>query len=93
MNCPFCGGKGYIKQGDTTVACSCVDGRKIIKGIRAAIRDFERSGKHEAAENLAAVLMFLPDYPVMASLEAEARGLHEDFILMIRDTFQVRPLA
>lgn len=75
------------------MACSCVDGRKIIKGIRCAIRDFIKNGKHQAAEDLEAVLMFLPDYPVMAALEAEGRGLHEDFILMIRDTFKVRPFA
>ena len=93
MKCPYCNDKGYIQRGDTTVACSCVDGSKIIKGMRSAIRDFEKCGKHESAQNLVAVLMFLPDYPVVAVMEAEAQGLHEDFILMIRDAFHIKPFA
>ena len=64
-----------------------------VQGIRGAIKNLEQNGYLEAAQNLAAVLIFLPDYPVMAVMEAEARKLHKDFIQMISNTFHVKPFA
>jgi hypothetical protein len=60
--------------------------------IKQAITNCNRKKNTVGADNLRAILKLLPNYPVMAVLEAEARELNDDFIKMIRENFGVRPL-
>jgi hypothetical protein len=87
MECPYCHGKGHIFNERE------MSRHKLVKGIKSAIRDAEKTGQTDAAQDLIAVITFLPEYPILAALEAEARGLDADFVHMIRDVCDVRPLV
>lgn len=91
--CNYCGGQGVIKNKGTatiTFCPHCVDARKIMHAIKAAIKQAKDVGDKSAASNLSAVSKFLPKYSVMAVMEAEARGLPDSFINVLRQTFGVK---
>jgi hypothetical protein len=73
----MCDGNGVVMQGTATISiCShCVDANKLVKAIRAGIVDAKKRKAKKELANLRAINNFLPKYPVMAYLEAEAREL------------------
>jgi hypothetical protein len=71
----------------------CLSEDKLVSCIKRAIVDARKDKKEELANKLQAVLNFLPEWPVMAILEAEALELNENFILMIQDSFNVLPMG
>jgi hypothetical protein len=60
--------------------------------LKQAIKQASAGKRNSLKEDLVAVHKLLPEYPVMAALEAEARGMRRDFIRFIRESFDVRPL-
>jgi glutaredoxin len=93
--CNYCGGKGIIKSGGKTTTITfcphCIDAKKLLSAIKAAIQEARKSKNRDAVASLVAVQKFLPKYPVMAVMEAEARELHDDFIQVIMRAFGVLP--
>lgn len=85
---------GKIKQGRSTVSCPyCMSEDRLVSAIKKFIADEKKSGNSELAGKMQIVLSHLPDYPVMAILEAEYLGLNNNLILMIRDSFEVLPFG
>jgi hypothetical protein len=58
--------------------------------IDQAKEKYEDLENYQMVSKLNAVLNFLPDYPVMAVLEAEYYQLPKDFIKILKDTFKVK---
>lgn len=69
----------------------CLSEDKLLIAIKRAIKDSKKDKKFSLAEKLQSVLNFLPEHPVMAAMEAEALDLPDNFIIMIQDSFEVRP--
>lgn len=91
--CEHCN-NGKIKQGKTFVGCPyCMTEDRLIAALKRTIADSKKEGKMDYAGKLQIVLSHLPEYPVMALLEAEYLGLNNSLILMIRDSFQVLPFG
>jgi hypothetical protein len=89
--CPKCDGKGVIKEDGGYTSCpKCLTPERFESSIQKAINKCKRSGDNNRLEDLTSVKSFLPDYPVMAVMEAEARNLNKDFISMLRQSFGVR---
>ena len=92
--CPRCGGRGVVSQGDSYISCpECLTPEKFLKAIDKAIRECKHENKKEKLAALEAVKSFLPEYPVMALLEAEARNLNPKFVRMLQQSFGVRAFA
>ncbi len=90
--CNNCKDARYLKQGKKMVQCPyCITEEKLLAAIKQAISDAKKDGKAELSIKLQAVLSFLPEYPVMAVLECEALDLPENFVIMIQDSFGIRP--
>lgn len=85
---------GKIKQGRSTVDCPyCMSSTRLVDAIKKTIADEKKAGNKEQAGKLQIILNHLPDYPVMAVLEAEYLGMNNSLILMIRDSFEVLPFG
>lgn len=65
---------------------------KFLNTLDKAIKDCARNKNNKKLEkDLRAIRDFLPDYPVMAVLEAEVRGMKDDFVIMLSDSFKILP--
>lgn len=85
---------GKIKKGKRTVNCPyCMSENRLVAAIKKTITDSKKEGKNEFAEKLQIVLNHLPEYPVMAILEAEYLEMNPNLILMIRDSFEILPFG
>jgi len=71
----------------------CTTEEKLIIAIKRAISDSKKGGREEFAKKLEKVLAFLPEWPIMAILEAQALSLPDNFIIMLQDSFSVLPLG
>jgi len=93
MSCKHCNGKGVIQGGAVLTICpDCVDAKKLLHAIKVGIQESKRRGDKPALKNLLAVKSFLPKYPVMACMEAEARKMPKTFINLLHKSFGVRQL-
>lgn len=91
--CNYCGGKGIITDTPTITFCPhCIDARKLLYAIKLAIKEAKKTHDNAAISSLTSVNSFLPKYPVMAVLEAEAQHLPSSFVDTLRDTFGIRKL-
>lgn len=94
IKCNHCNDRKIIKQGSKPVTCPyCVTEERLVVAIKRAIEDSVKANRKEFAKKLEKVLYFLPESPVMAVLEAEALDLPENFVIMIRDSFDIRPFG
>lgn len=92
--CPRCGGRGVVPQGSSYISCpECLTPEKFLKAIEKAIRECKHEQKKDKLAALEAVQSFLPEYPVMALLEAEAHNLNPKFVSMMQHSFAVRTFA
>lgn len=91
--CARCRDTGVYEQDGSHMTCPYCTGRKKFMGhLSNAIKQAKIGKKEQLEKDLIAVNSLLPEYPVMAILEAEARGLRQEFILFIREAFDVLPL-
>lgn len=91
--CEHCN-DGKIKQGKTLKVCPyCITEDRLMAALKRTIADYKKEGKNDYAGKLQIVLGHLPEYPVMALLEAEYLGLSNSLIMLIRDSFQVLPFG
>ena len=89
--CPHCNGRGVIAKGNTYISCpECLTPERFLTAIDKAIKECKRENKQQKLEALLAVKSFLPEYPVMAFLEAEGRNLNPKFVSMLQSSFGVR---
>lgn len=85
---------GKIKQGKGAIDCPyCMSSTRLVDAIKKTINDAKKKGETELAGKLQIVLSHLPEYPVMAVLEAEYLGMNNSLILMIRDSFEILPFG
>lgn len=94
IKCSYCNNRQVTQKGKKLVPCPyCFTEEKLISSIKRAIDDANKEGKKDFAAKLQSVLNFLPDYPVMAILQAEAYSMNNSLILMIRDSFNILPFG
>ena len=94
IKCEHCNDRQVLQQGKKLTACPyCMTEERLISSINRAIVDAKKEGKTPLADKLQLVLNFLPESPVMAIMEAEALGLNNSLILMIRDAYHVLPFG
>jgi hypothetical protein len=92
MKCEHCNNRQFIPQGKKMIPCPyCVTEERLMASLKRAVADAKKDKKWDFANKIEIILSYLPEYPVMAILEAEEMGLNENLILMIRDSFNVRP--
>ena len=88
----MCNDQKVINQGKKSVECPyCGSSDRLMVSLRKAISDARKEGKAELSTKLSMVLNFLPEHSVMAMAEAQALDLPENFVIMIQDSFGVRP--
>jgi DNA-directed RNA polymerase subunit RPC12/RpoP len=91
--CNRCKDTGVYQDGFSAMTCPyCAGRQKFMAHLKQAIKQASAGKRKTLKEDLVAVHELLPEYPVMACLEAEARGLRRDFIDFIMESFDVRPL-
>ena len=91
--CEYCN-NGKVKQGKSVRDCPyCMSATRLVDALRKTITDDRKEGKKDHADKLQLVLNHLPEYPVVAVLEAEYLGLNSSLILLIQDTFEVLPFG
>jgi len=91
--CARCKDTGVYEQNGSFLTCPyCVGRKKFMDHLKQAIKQASVGNRKSLKEDLVAIHELLPEYPVMAALEAEARGMRRDFIGFIRESFDVRPL-
>tara|TARA_Y100000310_G_scaffold129338_1_gene128481 strand:- start:67 stop:384 length:318 start_codon:yes stop_codon:yes gene_type:complete len=91
MNCPFCV-NGIIGIGPDAKPCkNCMTPKRFISSLDKAIRKAGLDEKKKKEAGLKAVRLNLPDYPVLAAMEADAAGLNKKFIEMLYQTFDIKP--
>jgi hypothetical protein len=94
MKCEHCKDELTIQEGNKLVPCPyCMTSDRLMNSLKRAIADSKKDKKQELAQQLQSILNFLPDYPVMALLEAEHHKVNYNLILMIRDTYQILPFG
>lgn len=94
MKCERCKDQLTIQEGNRLIPCPyCMTVERLIKSIKGAISDSKKEKRHDQVAAFEAILSFLPDYPVMAIMEAEYHQVNFNLILMIRDTFDVLPFG
>lgn len=71
----------------------CMNPTKLETSMDKAIKDCGKGNKKELGEKLKLVRSFLPDYPIIAMLEAEHLELNNNLILLIRDTYAILPFG
>ena len=87
--CPHCQ-EGYTKKNGVYTPCKhCITPDRFYKTLEKAITSCTDPIKKKALRNIKSNL---PDYPVMALLEAEFYGgLGQDFIKMLKEAFDIKP--
>ena len=65
--------------------------KRFISSLDKAIRKAGLDEKKKKEAGLKAVRLNLPDYPVLAAMEADAAGLNKKFIEMLYQTFDIKP--
>lgn len=88
MNCIHCNG-GFYSNGKPCRYCMTPD--RFIAALDKAIRECDAKKDRPRLEKLKAVRHHLPEYPVMALMEAEGYGLADDFVGMLQQAFDVKP--
>jgi hypothetical protein len=63
---------------------------KFMRSLHKAIKESKNRKQDKLHEGMVAVKDFLPEYPVMALLEAEARELNGMFIKYLKDAFNLK---
>jgi hypothetical protein len=63
---------------------------KFMRSLNKAIKESKLRKQEHLHEGMVAVKEFLPEYPVMALLEAEARELNAMFIKYLKEAFDVK---
>lgn len=92
--CEYCQNKQVIQQGRKLIPCQyCMTEDKLMSALKRAVVDAKKEGKDIFAKKLQIVIDYLPEYPVMAAMEAEYLELNNSLILMIRDAFQTLPFG
>lgn len=90
MKCKNCGDKGFLKQGNVITACpDCITPGRLIDCMKVSIDTFA-SREPELARKFAKIVQFLPEYPVMAVLEAEFQKIDFNFIEVLYKVFEIR---
>jgi len=91
--CHRCQDTGVFQDGMSAMTCPfCAGRQKFMAHLKQAIKQARLTKRKSLKEDLLAIHNLLPDYPVMAVLEAEARGMRHDFINFIKESFDVRPM-
>ena len=91
MNCAFCV-NGIVGIGADAKPCKyCMTPKRFISSLDKAIRKAVLDEKKKKEAGLKAVRQNLPDYPVLAVMEAEAAELNKKFIEMLYQTFDIKP--
>jgi len=94
MKCEHCNNRQFIPQGKKMVPCPyCVTEDRLMASLKRAIVDAKKEKRWDFARDLEKVLSYLPEYPVIAALEAEELGMNDNIIAMIRDSFNVLPFG
>lgn len=89
--CPYCQGSGKIIHNGEIKKCNyCNVGDNLITAIRDAAIICTKNGEYQQAYLLNRILSFLPDYPVLAVMEAEELDMDETFIELLRDSFNIK---
>jgi hypothetical protein len=90
--CPHCQDKGMILTNTSVVVCNhCLQPDEVLEALHITIKKAVADSKFEFAFNLQAILAFLPEYPVIAVMEAEERNMDHFLTDTLRKTFQVMP--
>ena len=84
--------EGYIKKNGIFTPCSyCITPDRFKITIERAIKNCDVTNDYEKKGALTRVKENLPDYPVMALLEAEHYGgFKKEFIQMLKDAYDIR---
>lgn len=91
--CARCKDSGVFEQRGSFMTCPyCTGRKKFMNHLMSAIKQAKSSKRKELEKDLIAINCLLPEYPVMASLEAESRGMRHEFVAFIREAFDVLPL-
>ena len=87
--CSHCVG-GYVRDGSIYYPCNhCMSPERFLKTLEKAIKDCSDPGKKIVLRRIKANL---PEYPVMALLEAENyEGLNKEFVKMLKSAFDIKP--
>jgi len=94
MKCEHCNNRQFIPHGKKMVPCPyCVTEDRLMASLKRAIVDAKKEKRWDFARDLEKVLSYLPEYPVIAALEAEELGMNDNIIAMIRDSFNVLPFG
>lgn len=88
--CKHCN-KGLVHNSTSLKVCPhCTSAQQLIEAIKLAISNCKKKNDTKLMENLKAIIKLLPEYSVMAVLEAEARNMSTEFIQLLRDSFDIK---
>jgi hypothetical protein len=90
--CEYCQ-DGYVKKNGVLRPCQhCITPDRFQTTIETAIKNCVIAGDGQRKHALKEIANNLPDYPIMALLEAEHYGgFTKDFIEMMKDAYQIKP--
>jgi hypothetical protein len=63
----------------------------LLDAIKRAMEETQRKGNYDTHYRLSQIYQFLPEYPVMAVLEAEYLQVDKELVSMIAKGFDVKP--
>ena len=67
--------------------------KSLVLAIKLVIKSYQtKYNNKDLANRFRHVLEFLPKYPVMAVMEAEAQNLNPQFIKLLQKTYYILPL-
>jgi hypothetical protein len=92
--CHYCKDTGVIvkNNGNVIETCThCLNTQKFFEALDLAIANSRCAKNHKQINDFKSVKSFLPEFPVMAYLEAEARGLNDNFLELLQSTFNILP--
>ena len=83
--------EGYVKKNGVYTPCKhCITPERFEKTLNTAIQNCTTDLLRK--KTLVRIKGNLPDYPVMALMEAEHYGkFSKDFILMLKDAYDIKP--
>ena len=92
QKCQHCT-EGYVKTNGIYTPCRhCITPERFQKTIEQAIKNCDLTTDYERKGALTRVKENLPDYPVMAVLEAEHYGgFSKDFMQMLKEAYGINP--
>lgn len=93
--CNICKDTGVVKDKTTNKyrLCKCCSREKFLKAFEKSISRYRHNDDDETADGLQAVLDNLPEYPVVALMEARDRQLGQTIIDILETEFAVLPLG